>query len=109
MLGSDAFAAPDYKICTDYTEGDAILICTDGFWEYVYEYEMERVLRSTDGANPALKKMEELLLARAPEGNDNYTAALLRFAEPRRATSEENASNPAKNKTRDTVKEARNV
>lgn len=109
VLGSDAFSAPDYKICTDYTEGDAILICTDGFWEYVYEYEMERVLRSTDGANPALKKMEELLLARAPEGNDNYTATLLRFADPCRAPSEENAPTPTKSKTRNTVKEARNV
>ena len=69
---------------------------------------MERVLRSTDGANPALKKMEELLLARAPEGNDNYTATLLRFADPCRAPSEENAPDRAKNKPRDAVKEARN-
>lgn len=66
VLGSDAFAAPDYKICTDYTEGDAILICTDGFWEYVYEYEMERVLRSTDGANPALKKWKNFCLPARP-------------------------------------------
>lgn len=82
VLGSDGFSAPDYKICDDYANGDSILICTDGFWEYVYEYEMERVLQSTDGANPALRKMEEILRGRAHEGHDNYTAMLLRFADP---------------------------
>lgn len=86
VLGSDEFSAPDYKICADYAENDAILVCTDGFWEYVFEYEMERVLRATDGANPALKKMEEILLARAPENHDNYTAMLLRFTDPKPAT-----------------------
>lgn len=82
VLGSDGFSAPDYKICDDYANGDSILICTDGFWEYVYEYEMERVLQSTDGANPALRKMEEILRGRAHEGHDNYTAMLLRFTDP---------------------------
>lgn len=107
VLGSDTFAAPDYKICTDYAEGDAILICTDGFWEYVFEYEMERVLRSTDGANPALRKMEELLLARAPEGHDNYTATLLRFADPRRKASDDTGKT-AVNNARGEAKEANN-
>lgn len=82
VLGGDSFALPDYKICTDFAEGDSILVCTDGFWEYVYENEFERILRSTDGANPALKRAEEILLARAPYGHDNYTAMLLRFSNP---------------------------
>lgn len=54
--------------------GDAFLLCTDGFWEYVFEAEMEADLRQADAAEDWLKAMELRLLARVPETNDNYSA-----------------------------------
>lgn len=54
--------------------GDAFLLCTDGFWEYVLESEMETTLQQT--MNPAawLRAMEKILLDKAEGEFDNYTA-----------------------------------
>jgi len=54
---------------------DVFLLCTDGFWEYVYEEEMEQTLRESKTPEQWLSKMEQILLSRAPSNNDNYTAA----------------------------------
>ncbi|NOT10981.1 MAG: serine/threonine-protein phosphatase [Methylococcaceae bacterium] len=54
--------------------GDAFLLCTDGFWEYVFEAEMEEDLTQSSSAEEWLNAMEQRLLARAPEENDNYSA-----------------------------------
>ncbi len=53
---------------------DAFLLCSDGFWEYVYEQEMEEDLARA--ATPAnwLDLMEKRLLTRAEEDCDNYSA-----------------------------------
>lgn len=80
VIGAESFARPDYKI-SQVHGGDDVIVCTDGFWEYVYESEMERALSSTREAAEALSKMETLLLSRAPRGNDNYTAILMRISE----------------------------
>jgi len=55
-------------------EGDAFLLCTDGFWEYVYESEMEQDLVTAQDAKDWLGRMELRLHARASGENDNYTA-----------------------------------
>lgn len=55
--------------------GDAFLLCTDGFWEFVYEEEMESALQRAADPQAWIDSMEQLLLARIPEGTDNYTAA----------------------------------
>ena len=81
VLGSDYFTQPDFKISDSVSEKDSIIVCTDGWWEYVYENDMENILASCDGAHDALSKMEELLFSRAPENNDNYSAVLLRFGD----------------------------
>jgi len=58
-------------------DGDAFLLCTDGFWEFVLEAEMEDTLAK--GANPQgwLDLMEQKLLSRtnrdAGKEYDNYT------------------------------------
>jgi PPM family protein phosphatase len=54
--------------------GDAFLLCTDGFWEYVFEAEMVEYLQQASSAATWLNTMELRLLARAPERNDNYSA-----------------------------------
>jgi serine/threonine protein phosphatase PrpC len=62
----------DYE---DVSSGNhAFLLCTDGFWEYVEENDMEETLK--DSKNPVewMKKMTGLLQQRVDGKNDNNTA-----------------------------------
>lgn len=53
----------------------SFLLCTDGFWEYVYEDEIEKALRRAEGPGEWLAKMEKILVARTENmENDNYSA-----------------------------------
>jgi serine/threonine protein phosphatase PrpC len=58
--------------------GDAFLLCTDGFWELVFEKEMEIDLWNSPDPKSWLDKMETRILARAlrqkQKQHDNYTA-----------------------------------
>ena len=75
VLGSDYYIPPDCDIYnTPLAVGDAFILCTDGFWEYVYEEEMEEDLASSSTPEEALVKMEQRLLARVTKYNDNYSA-----------------------------------
>ena len=53
----------------------AFLLCTDGFWEYVVEQEMEKDLNASFSPGDWLEHMRSRLLARVPADNDNNTAA----------------------------------
>ena len=54
---------------------DAFLMCTDGFWEYVNETEMENTLLQDSSSPDAwLKNMEKILLEKVQAQYDNYTA-----------------------------------
>lgn len=53
----------------------AFLLCTDGFWEYVLESEMETDLRQSSDPEAWLKRMQGRLKQRIPNDNDNNTAA----------------------------------
>lgn len=53
---------------------DAFLLCTDGFWEYVLETEMEIDFAKSETPQAWLAYMHGRLLQRAEEGNDNYSA-----------------------------------
>ena len=55
-------------------ETDAFLLCTDGFWEYVLETEMETDLATSHSPDQWLEQMVRRLLACAPSNHDNYTA-----------------------------------
>ena len=69
-------AKPDVSPTLMLTRGqDVFLLCTDGFWEYVYEEEMAQLLRDTKEPGKWLAEMEKLIRQRAPGNNDNYTAA----------------------------------
>jgi serine/threonine protein phosphatase PrpC len=61
-------------------EGDAFLMCTDGFWEFVTETEMEATFAKSDTPENWLAQMESILLRNAPANHDNYTATAV-FAE----------------------------
>ena len=62
--------------------GDAFLLCTDGFWEYVTELEMEVDLARADGPEAWLAHMEQRLQRRASGKHDNYSAIGVFVAAP---------------------------
>lgn len=53
----------------------AFLLCTDGWWEYVRENDIESLSESAQDARGWLEKMLAVREANAPENSDNYTAA----------------------------------
>lgn len=61
---------PPKKIC----DGDTFLICSDGFWEYVFETEMEVDLLKSERAGSWLRYMLKRHILRAENRGDNYTA-----------------------------------
>jgi PPM family protein phosphatase len=62
--------------------GDAFLLCTDGFWEYIEESEMERALAQVGTAEDWLRVMEEQVVARGGKDQDNYSALAVWCTEP---------------------------
>lgn len=54
--------------------GDGFLVCTDGFWQSVYEHEMETDLIKSWSAAEWLNSMLKRHLLRSHDGGDNYTA-----------------------------------
>jgi PPM family protein phosphatase len=56
------------------SKGDAFLLCTDGFWEYVLEPEMVEDLKTATDPADWLSRMEKRLLSRVKPNHDNYTA-----------------------------------
>lgn len=58
-------------------QGDALLLCTDGFWEYVTETEMGIGLAKSTTPQRWLETMETIILRRAPPTHDNYTGTAI--------------------------------
>ncbi len=52
----------------------AFLVCTDGWWEYITEEEMEETLKDSPTCKVWLEKMLEIHNSKAPDDCDNYTA-----------------------------------
>jgi|GEM_PF-164101 len=65
-------------------DGDAFLLCTDGFWEYVEEPEMELDFAKAKEPKEWLQKMESRILNKAEGEFDNYTAVAVYFHSPSR-------------------------
>ena len=59
--------------------GDAFLMASDGFWEYVTEPEMEADLAATSDPQKWLALMEARLHQRATADSDNYSALAVRL------------------------------
>ena len=58
-------------------KGDTFLLCTDGFWEFVTETEMEAAIAKSCNPQNWLTEMEHVLLHKAPANHDNYTATAI--------------------------------
>ena len=55
----------------------SFLLCTDGWWEYVSDEEMEDTLSKSKNARQWLEEMLKIREKEAPENSDNYTAAVV--------------------------------
>ena len=58
---------------------DAMLLCTDGFWEYILESDMTEALRQTATPEEWLDAMRKLHASRVRGRHDNNTAAVAMF------------------------------
>jgi serine/threonine protein phosphatase PrpC len=56
-------------------EGDSVLVCSDGFWQYVWDLEMEIDLAKSSGAADWLELMLLRLVQRSQLDGDNFTVA----------------------------------
>jgi serine/threonine protein phosphatase PrpC len=65
---------PDVSEVTPVKTGDAFLLCTDGFWEYVTEDDIEETLQKSASPKEWLEKMLSVLHENETEKNDNYSA-----------------------------------
>jgi serine/threonine protein phosphatase PrpC len=62
----------------------AFLLCTDGFWEFVTESDIQATLATSATPTAWLSAMEHVLLSGAPANHDNHTATAI-FGQARRA------------------------
>jgi len=82
-LGGAGGANPDIRLIPEpLAPGDAVLLCTDGFWEYVTEREMLRALGLAKSAEEWLRRMTPLIRRRAKKGNDNNSAVAVLAEKP---------------------------
>jgi serine/threonine protein phosphatase PrpC len=58
--------------------GDAFLLASDGFWEWVFEADMEATLAASHDSKQWLERMERQLKQRATGEFDNYSAIAVR-------------------------------
>lgn len=58
-------------------EFDALLLCSDGFWEYIVEEDMCKCLQQADTAQQWLTSMRRIADAAAPVNRDNNTAVVM--------------------------------
>lgn len=68
-------------------DGDVFLICTDGFWEWITESEMEQTLSRAMAAEDWLSAMNAIIEKNgsvASKSRDNYTAFAVWLSDPMR-------------------------
>lgn len=74
-LGQDDRLRIEYGFANLEKGRHAFLLCSDGFWEYVLEEEMEKSLEESDNPVEWIKEMRQILANKVPDDNDNNTAA----------------------------------
>lgn len=62
-------------------EADAILLCTDGFWQYVTELEMIVDLARADTAKDWIQRMCSRMATRVTPGYDNFTVIAIKLSQ----------------------------
>lgn len=79
--GEEGFTPDVSDYSFDIRPGDAYLLCSDGFWEYVDEQQMEAQLQFSGSPEDWLARMEAVLLELKREGHDNYSAIAIWFGD----------------------------
>lgn len=78
VVGKEPFSLPEYGECVlDENAQHAFLLCTDGFWEYVTEAEMEQTLMRCQNPKQWIREMYMILNKRVQKENsenDNNSA-----------------------------------
>lgn len=81
VMGID-WDSPQYSVSeiNNTVETQAILMCSDGFWELITEKEMEKLLKKSSSVNEWVDKMVEIIRKNGIGKNmDNYTAIAVWF------------------------------
>jgi serine/threonine protein phosphatase PrpC len=71
------WASPRYELGTavKVSAGDAFLLCSDGFWEWIEEKEMQKLLKKSSTPVAWLEAMQEVTECHSAGTNrDNYSA-----------------------------------
>lgn len=71
---ADEVKAETAEIVLDRQRSHAFLLCTDGFWEYVTEQEMEKTLKAAPSPEEWIKQMRRYLREKVDGSNDNNSA-----------------------------------
>lgn len=70
---------------SEFASGDAFLLCTDGFWEWITENQMEAALQEAPSVEHWLETLEKIAGESAlssPAPRDNYTAIAIWIENP---------------------------
>jgi len=61
----------------DLNDGDLLILCTVGYWEKLYNYEIVNVIRDTQVPTELIGKYQELLQKKQDDLLNNYTVAVI--------------------------------
>ena len=90
-VGVEGSAPAEVTQCaTQLQDGDAFLICSDGFWEWISEAEMEQAAVQAGSAQEWLDLMHAIVEKNGSASNlplDNCTAFTIHIADPRTSPS----------------------
>lgn len=76
-LGAREIFIPDIASATDLKSGDAFLMCSDGFWEFVTERDITETLKTASMPKEWLGGMLKILHKNKTKYNDNYSAVAI--------------------------------
>jgi serine/threonine protein phosphatase PrpC len=79
--GDDGFAPVVTERPQPLRAGDAFLLCSDGFWEYVTEQAMEAALQRVATPQDWLDSLELIVQSTGRPGMDNYSAVAVWFGD----------------------------
>lgn len=85
-IGAEGDTFPDItQEPVNVLDGDAFLLCTDGFWEWVQEADMETTLAQAQNCNEWLGMMNRIAernVGASGKGRDNFSAFAIWLREP---------------------------
>jgi serine/threonine protein phosphatase PrpC len=86
MGAEGPFAAHTLEKPFGLRDGDALLLCTDGWWESLGDRDIEQVLDQSSSAADWLDRMASRIRAAAVPGQDNFSAVALWVGDPTEVT-----------------------